>query len=81
MRGGVRTRTILRLERETGLEPATACLEGRRSTKLSYSRALSILPRSARNQQSMTSANRMWSCFITKRNTREKKKGSMLWTH
>ena len=26
------------LERETGLEPATACLEGRNSTRLSYSR-------------------------------------------
>ena len=25
-------------ERETGLEPATACLEGRYSTRLSYSR-------------------------------------------
>ena len=26
------------MERETGLEPATACLEGRNSTRLSYSR-------------------------------------------
>jgi hypothetical protein len=26
------------LERETGLEPATICLEGRHSTRLSYSR-------------------------------------------
>ena len=28
------------LERETGFEPATACLEGRYSTSLSYSRSL-----------------------------------------
>ena len=30
--------------RETGLEPATACLEGRNSTRLSYSRTLSSIP-------------------------------------
>ena len=28
------------LERETGFEPATACLEGRYSTSLSYSRSM-----------------------------------------
>ncbi len=27
------------LERETGFEPATTCLEGRNSTRLSYSRS------------------------------------------
>ena len=31
---------MLCVERETGLEPATFCLEGRRSAKLSYSRLL-----------------------------------------
>src|SRR6266851_494779 len=30
--------TVHTKERETGLEPATACLEGRNSTRLSYSR-------------------------------------------
>jgi hypothetical protein len=31
------------VERETGLEPATICLEGRCSTKLSYSRRFSLI--------------------------------------
>ncbi len=31
------------LERETGFEPATACLEGRYSTSLSYSRSMLLI--------------------------------------
>jgi hypothetical protein len=31
------------LERETGFEPATACLEGRYSTSLSYSRLMLLI--------------------------------------
>ena len=40
-----RTRTVvsLNLERETGLEPATLCLEGRYSSQLSYSRNIKLL--------------------------------------
>ena len=30
-------------ERETGFEPATACLEGRYSTRLSYSRTIRFI--------------------------------------
>ena len=34
---------FLNLERETGVEPATLCLEGRYSSQLSYSRNIKLL--------------------------------------
>ncbi len=42
--GGQHPLPLAPVGRETGLEPATACLEGRNSTRLSYSRTLSSIP-------------------------------------